>query len=341
MGWPAWYLQHDQPGTCYIEPRHFPDLVREFAGAGQAWKFRRQWTTYRPNRKIAFKNVRNLMPKSAEDFSNIMGSCEKAGLKPPTSFADIFLANYFPPFPRSSTVAPFRGQTFGGWQQVFWRGTYFGKVWHYDINKAYRWAACRGLPDLRTAYPTKDWRESSAIYLCGPGEDARPYCRGPGFRIITSEERDRFGIMCPEILAGVGFRETIELTGTFKKIDSRFPYCRDRISRVFWGMWNTMQGPEVCTWKNGQRVREMENPMYNPIWAYLITSRVKMRVAELLPIMLHCFVDSVLTKELILTGDQIGDWRLVDTFRTAWIQAPGIWGSREKTIKHCGLTRSA
>jgi hypothetical protein len=326
-------------GTSYLAPQDFQRVLAKCKYAGQAWKHKHQWTTYRPSNKVAYKNLRVLQPKNQEDFWNIMRTCREAGIKPPTSFADVFLANYFPPFPRASTIAPFYGMTFGGWQEVFWRGTYWGRVYQYDLNKAYRWAACLGLPDMRTSYPTRDWRDPWAIYLVGGKEDERPYClRGQTGQVITSEERDRFQIMAPDIIQGIGFRKRVDLAPVFSAIDEKFPFCRDRIGRSFWGAWNTNRGPEVWTWKSGERHREMRNPMYNPVWAYFITSRVKMRLAQYRDVALHCFVDSLLTKDALPVGGLPGDFRLIQDFQTVFIRAPGVWGSRDRLVKHCGLT---
>lgn len=169
---------------------------------------------------------------------------------------------------------------------------------------------------------------------------AKPYDQWYGLHVVTSEERDQLKITPKRILFGLRFERMIDLGQVFQKIDRLFPQCRDRISQSYWGMWNAPHGPEQLTWRSGAKIRQLKNPMFNPIWSAFITSRVKLRIARLLPITLHCFVDSVLTKELIVTGDRIGDWVLKDSFRSAWIRGPGIWGHRDRTIKHCGLTRS-
>lgn len=339
MPWPAWYLQEKDEGTCYVTPSEFPGILKRWDGAGRGWRYRDHWTTYRPNGRVTYKNIKRLGPRSWEDFRLIMQGCQEAGMDPPTSYVDPFLHIYFPPLPLISAVAPF-AKTFGGWQEAFWKGTWWGKVWLYDMRKAYRWAGCQGLPNLRTAYKTTEWDAPFAIYLCDLWGGSKPYAPWYGRHIVTSEERDQLKITPKEILFGLGFRKRVDLSPVFDKVDRLFPQCKDRISQSYWGMWNAPQGPEQVTWKSGHCIRQLRNPMFNPIWSAFITSRVKLRIIPLLPITLHCFVDSILTKELVVTGDQIGDWRLMDSFRTVWIRGPGIWGSRDKTIKHCGLTRA-
>ncbi len=339
MPWPAWYLQEKEYGTCYLRPSDFPAVLKRWDGAGQGWRFRNQWTTYRPNGKVAYKNIQRLGPASWEDFRLIMQGCEQAGMEPPTSYVDPFLHVYFPRLVPRSVTAPFY-RTFGGWQEAFWKGTWWGKVWHYDMRKAYRWAGCQGLPDLRTAVKTDNWKEPNAIYLCELWGQSKPYDQWYGQHVVTSEERDQLKITPKRVLFGLRFERMVDLRPVFGTIDQLFPQCRDRISQSYWGMWNAKFGPEQVTWRSGHRVRTLRNPMFNPIWSAFITSRVKLRIIPFLPIVLHCFVDSMLTKEVIVTGDRIGDWVLKDHFRSVWIRGPGIWGTRDRTIKHCGLTRS-
>lgn len=339
MPWPAWYRRFWPVGTCYLSPRQFQEALKKHNGSGQAWRHNKIWTTYRPNGRVMYKAIRPaFMPRGLEDFFNIMRSCSDAGMQPPTSFADPFLHCFRCPFPRRSALFPFRGRSFGGWQEAFWRGSFFGKVYHYDLNKAYRWAACLGLPDLRTARFTDSWDDPQAVYLAKLWSGSKPYDKSYGVHVVTSEERDRLNITPERILHGVSFRETVDLSPAFTRIDKEFPYCRNRISRAFWGLWNARNGPERVTWKSGLKVGGLRNPFYNPVWAAIITARVKLRLSELLPVALHCFVDSVLSKEPLATGDAPGDFKLVGEYRGVFIRAPGIWGTGDRYIKHCGIS---
>lgn len=339
--WPAWFLKDpfDYMGTAYIKPLEFEKKIEAWGKRGRAWKYRKQFTTYMPNRDLSYKNLIRLGPDSEEDFWHIMGSCRNAGVKPPSSFNDIFLSLYSGLFPRITPIAPFRGEAFGGWQAVIRRGEYKGKVYHYDLNKAYRWAAEQGLPRLHSYRVIKDYSWSPAVYKVVLRANVLPYAPWPGEHMITSEERDRLDIKPEAVLYGVGFRdEWINLQPIFKKIEESFPYCKDRISRAFWGAWNTEEGVVQISWGPEGKPRVIKNPRYNPIWAAFITSRVKLRLLEYLSHTLHVFVDSILSTEEIPTGERVGEFRLKGVHEKGiWIKSPGFWGEGNFAIKHAGL----
>jgi len=51
----------------------------------------------------------------------------------------------------------------------------------------------------------------------------------------------------------------------------------------------------------------------------------------------HIFVDSVITKEEIETGEEVGDWKLVNKFDGIKIRSPGYFETLDGTlIKHSG-----
>jgi len=342
--WPAWYRTLDvSRGTCYIPSYEFPRAIERHARGGSAWRYQHQWTTYCPNRKVAFKAIDRLGLETESEFWSLMHAAQESGLAPPTSYANLFLSCYRAPMPRVSVIAPFVGFRFGGWQEAFRRGSARGPVYQYDLNKAYRWSASRGMPDLRDATPTWDFSAPSAVYLVRDVPvGAIPYRRVPtsSVHLITSEERDALGLEQVSgitVLRGFRFTRMIDLSETFAELDRKFPApIVARICRAFWGMWNTTTAPEIVTWKSGERTRTMRNPWYNPIWSAFITSRVKLRLNLHRGRMLHCFVDSVHVTDELETGDQPGDWRHVGTYQKFWCRAPGQWGDGDYTLKYTG-----
>jgi len=285
--------------------------------------------------------VDRLRPSDDEDFWNIMREAKNADINPPTSFADLFMSVYRERLPRPSCLYPFRLQRFGGWQSVvrehLQAGEFHGRVFHYDINRAYRWAALQGLPDVRSAYWTCDVNAPYAVYLARVKPDRIPYHQGAGLTMITSEERDAFQLhdaMWP--LYGLAFRNSVSLADAFAKIDTRFPTSTKRIGRSFWGMWNTREAPEQLSWKHGERVREMKNPFFNPIWSAFITSRIKIKLASVYEHALHIYVDAIHSTVELPTGTADGDWRLDGIYDRAWFRSPGYWGEGPCTIRHSG-----
>jgi hypothetical protein len=337
VGWPAWYLS-DAPteGTCYLRPGDMPRMIERHSPRGQAWRYRNKWSTYIPSKRLAYKTLDRLQPSSPEDFWTIMKGAEKAGMNPPTSFADMFMHHYRVKMPRISVVAPFMGRTFGGWQEAVRRGQHAGRVYHYDLNSAYRWAACAGLPDLKTAYPTMDYTLPCAVYMVRAHAGDIPWSRYTGLHMVTSEERDALDLQAVKVLYGVGFSRMVDLASVFAGLDEQFPYASKRISRAFWGMWNTREAPEQVSFKQGERARQMRNPFYNPIWSAFVTSRVKIRMHVHRRTVLQYFVDAVHTTEPIETGTGIGEWKEVGQYDNFWLRAPGQWGDGEYTLKYTG-----
>lgn len=337
--WPAVIGPVAEEGTCYVRPHQFAEAFRRHGPRGHAWRFHDAWTTYCPSRRLTYKNYERLGATSVEDFWTIMTQARLAGLAPPTSLGGLFTETRFLPFPRPSVIAPFLDASFGGWQEAFRRGDYHGHVYHYDLRKAYRWAACAGLPDLRTAYLTRAWDAPRAIYLVQVPAGAIPYRRAPGVAIVTSEERDALRLQDARcrVLYGVAFCEELDLGEHFAAIDTRFPSLAARISRSFWGLWNTRAAPLHVTFAHGERSRQMRNPFYNPIWSAWVTSRVKLRLATFRRVALHAYVDALLTTERLPEGEDVGAWKLVDEYPAGvWVRAPGVWGSGTRIIKHVG-----
>ena len=343
--WPASFGDELEEGTLYVSPGRIENEMRYWRWRGQAFRFRKRWTTYQPITSLTYKNSDILKPESLEDFQNILTSCQAAGMPgPPTSFADPFRFMYRSPSPRLTWTAQFKFLQ-GGWQHVTGnpknRGRTIeekGPIYWYDLNSAYRWAGCRGLPDLSTA--RRIWRLDSGVpslYLVRGGPAACPYWPSYGWHVLSHEElpalRQRV-----EFEFGIKFDDMpVDLTPTFDEIQKRFPFCYKRISRAYWGQWASRAELNRVTWKNGLSSQPMPNPVYNPVWAHFILSRVKLRFLPHLRWLLHVYVDAMLTREEVSTGELPGEWRMLGKFPSVWIDYPGHWGVARETIRHAGI----
>lgn len=308
---------------------------------GQAWKFRKMWKTYRPGGGTVYKSIDSLSPESEEDFWNIMKSNYLQGLPPPSSFASIFQRSCYLPWPKKSVVAPFKDFKAGAWSQALYRGTVAGKVYHYDLNSAYRWSGCQGLPDLHSGKRIFDLSESNSIFLVKFDSINRPPWLSEDVSLITSEELERLQIV-PTLLFGVKFSKWLDLSPVFSEIDKRFPYCFKRISRAYWGRWNGDATVEQHGWKDGHKVRSMDNPINNPIWSHYITSRVKLRLHEAVQTVgaFHVQVDAVLCRDPLPESREVGGWKLVNEFPGGvWVHNTGQWGFGEIVVKRMGVTQ--
>ena len=158
--------------------------------------------------------------------------------------------------------------------------------------------------------------------------------------MLTSEEVQVLGIR-PKLLFGIQFRDWLDLSGVFKEIDKHFPWCYKRIGRAFWGRWNGETDVQQHGWKDGHKVRQLPNPLHNPIWSHFITSRVKLRLWEVVKNSgaVHVQVDAVLCRDPLPETGQVGGWLLKHEYpKGLWIAGTGVWGSGKLIVKRMGMT---
>lgn len=327
-------------GAVYLPTLEVAQQLPLWNWKGQAWELNGRISSYMPNSKLVYKSIDRLSPESEEDFQHIMESCKKNGIGFPSSFADIFHSFVRSPLPKKSSLTGIRGFQFGGWQEALYVGRVRQKVYHYDLNQAYRWAASLSLPDIHQASPAKDFHDGEhGVYIVKVNALELPYNQDECTKAVTAEERDRYKMKNRPILSGVKFHKTISLKETWDMIQECFPYCFRRIGRAFWGRWSAC-APVLCrSWKHGEKVRPLNNFLYNPFWPAYITSRVKMRMAEHMGHSLHIFVDAILSIDEIETSTEVGGFKLVDVYDDLTICGPGQWGTRGYFVKQCGVKR--
>lgn len=363
MPWPAyWRTTEPSEGTCYILPHEFSALMTRHRHAGQAWRYghrHKQWTTYCPNRSVTYKNVTRLYPQAATDdpsafdrtimadFWSIMREAQRNELAPPTSMSGLFLSVCRLRMASLTCLAPFRPYRFGGWEEMVLRpAPHRGRVYQYDLNKAYRWAATSSpLPDTHSGQHTDNWDAPLGCYLVRVPVGVIPWARAPGTYMVTSEERDALGLRTGlnaynvRWLYGVEFTRTVDLAPAFVALDEKFPHCAKRIGQVFWGMWNTESGPEQCGRPGdpgAETSRVMANPFANSIWSAFVTSRVKLRMHVFLPQALRLYIDCVHVTEPLPTGTAPGEWKLVRECDDFWIRTARDFGDGDRQITGIG-----
>lgn len=336
--WPVFYREGPE-GTVYLPQNEMSKAIERHGYTGQAWEFRRLWKTYRPGGGVVYKSLDSLSPTDEPDFWHVMQSNFLQGLPPPSSFGSIFHRLCALPWPRKGVIAPFRGISCGAWSQALQRGTFREKVYHYDLNSAYRWAGCQGLPLLKSGKRVFDIEADKAVFLVEFTEGNRPPWGHETIGMISSEEVRALKIH-PRVIFGVQFRDWLDLSPVFEKIDQKFPWCYKRISRAFWGRWNGETEVMQHGWKNGHKVRAMKNPLHNPLWAHLITSRVKLRLHDVQQQQggLHVQVDAVLCRDPLPVSQDVGAWKLVQEYPGGiWIHGTGQWGYGKFVVKRMGM----
>lgn len=324
----------------YLPACAMESAIVKHGRSGQAWQFRKHWKTYRPGGGVVYKSLEGLNPEGEIDFWRIMQSNHRQGLPPPSSFGSIFHRLCRLPWPRKSVVAPFRALTCGAWSQALTKGVFREKIYHYDLNSAYRWAGCQGLPSLKSGQRVFDLDADRAVFLVEFDEASKPPWFTDKIGMVTSEELRATNIR-PRLLFGVQFRDWLDLTPVFSQVDKRFPHCYKRISRAYWGRWNGETEVHQHGWKSGHKIRSLPNPLHNPIWAHYITSRVKLRLHEAQQTVgaVHVQVDAVLCRDPLPVSQEVGAWKLVHEYPDGiWIHNTGQWGHGKFVVKRMGLT---
>lgn len=341
-GWPVSYLDPCGEGTLYVPAAHMSAMMKKHNFSGQAWKYKNMWKTYRPGGGVMYKSLEGINPSDEGDFWHIMGSNYRAGLPPPSSFSSIFHKICPLPWPKQSMVSPFRGFAAGAWSQALQCGKFPEKMYHYDLNSAYRWAACQSLPLMKSGKRIFDIEAENSVFMVECTEEERPPWFKDNIGLVSSEELAALKIK-PRLLFGVQFRDWFSLTSMFATIQEKFPWCYKRISRAFWGRWNGGEDLTQHGWAGGtHKVRNMPNPLHNPVWSHLITSRVKLRLLEAVKEVgaVHVQVDAVLCREPLPVSTEPGGWKLVQEFNSGlWIHRTGAWGYGNLLVKRMGMNQ--
>lgn len=337
--WPANYHDSCGEGTIYLPSPSMPKIFERHAYSGQAWQFKKIWKTYRPAGGLIYKSLEGLNPTDELDFWHIMQSNFRVGIGPPSSFGAIFHKVCRMKWPKRSLIAPFRPFRCGAWSCALESGAFQEKMYHYDLRSAYRWSACQGLPNLKSGKRVYDLDEPESIFLVEFDETNRPPWFADTEGMLTSEEVQGLKIR-PRVLFGVRFSSWFGLSEVFEKIQHCFPWCFKRISRAFWGRWNGETAVQQHGWKKGHKVRQLPNPLHNPIWSHFITSRVKLKLWETIPKVggVHVQVDSILCRDPLPVSEEPGGWQLKQEYpRGLWIKGTGFWGSGDLVVKRMGM----
>ena len=324
----------------YLPASHMDAMIEKHGHTGQAWRFRKLWKTYRPGGGVVYKSLEGIDPTGEIDFWHIMQSNYRQGLPPPSSFAAIFHRVCNLPWPKKSVLAPFKPLRCGAWSQMLVKGTFREKIYHYDLNAAYRWAGCQGLPSLKSGKRVFDLDAPQSVFLVRYDAKNRPPWPVDEIGMLSSEEMAVLKIR-PTLLFGVQFRDWLDLGPVFNRIDAAFPWCYKRIGRAYWGRWNGDTEVQQHSWKHGPKVRQLSNPLHNPIWSHLITSRVKLRLHDVQQQAggLHVQVDAVLCRDPLPVSHAVGAWKLVQEYpEGVWIQNTGQWGHGNFVVKRMGAT---
>jgi hypothetical protein len=264
-----------------------------------------------------------------------------AGISLPTGYADAFRAGYRTPRVSASFGMGMLPFFRGGWQQAIRTGQLDGAWTLYDLRQAYLWSLTEGLPDPRYFHRTRCLTYRDAVYLVRLArvEPDAPYPFNQETRVIaTGEEIGYYGLDVEECLDGVAFKRSIPIEPMLSSI-TRWSFWK-QVARAYWGAWASRSAVECHTRSKSWELPPMSS---NVIWAHLIVSRVKRRVFDQAGGAAHVFVDSVLTRREIRTGDNIGDWRVAQRYPDGIrVQQTGAFGPKWGALdKYAGVARES
>lgn len=238
----------------------------------------------------------------------------------PSSYGDLFHDTYkSPKLPGPVARAVGMFEVAGGWQEMLKPSGRYPGLWRkYDLRSAYLWATAQGLPNPKTFRYSEHFGTKPGLYLCDilPALHAPYPFRGGGRLAVTPEEVDRYQLTVTRIWHGITWTDAYDIEPILRNVLSWS--CKKYVARGFWGRWASRGVITCATYKNQEKSKEWELPLFtfNPIWAHLIVSRVRARVFEATKQgeTARVYVDSVITTaELPTDQGNLGDWKLEET----------------------------
>lgn len=221
---------------------------------------------------------------------------------------------------------------YGGWIEIMQNGFCAGPLYHYDVNKAYYWAGQEGLPTRVRPYSKGDANFMVLARIRSHKRDLPVMIEQRKRVLLTNEDIDLYGID-PEIITGVSWADDVERfypESVMVEFAGKVPeWLFKKMTQTYWGIYAQHLPIDREVWENGklQKTIRMYNRNQNIFWAQTLVSRVCRHVyGEAVKGARQVYVDSIIVPEPIATGEEIGNWRHVNTFPTGVIiNAPGVW----------------
>lgn len=304
------------PGKdSYVTPAMMP--ATGTPAISRAWKYQQVLRSVQWGSGGVVKNRSSFVDHiKPSDLAALLDEAESAGVKRPSSYADLFHHCYSSPRlsgPVARAVQHF--DVFGGWQQLTKpTGDYAGTWRRYDIRSAYLWAMTEGLPHPRSMRFSERIGRHAGVYVAEvlPQLAAPPPFRRGGRVIVTPEEIERYNLTVTKLDYGIEWTYNVAVDPMLAAV-MRWS-CWKQVGRSFWGRWGSNGKVNCVTFRGGEQSKawELPNNTFNPIWAHLITSRIKARLYDVLRghDTARVYVDSVVTTAELPTGNNIGDWKL-------------------------------
>jgi hypothetical protein len=259
-------------------------------------------------------------PFDDAELAALLEECSARNVTRPSSFGDLFHQRNFAPRMRAGHRKLFPTIP-GGWAGTRFDPIYRGHLYQYDIRSAYLWALSLGLPDPATFRRVRRVDGPGLYWAPSPAYPYLPYpWNKPGMYPATIEEIEALPISWREIKYGVAFTpDTFDTSPWVADIMGWREW--KKVGRSYWGRWAATGSVLAQTTNYEGEVnteRELPDPSRNPIWAAIITSRLRLRLWWLVDSgerkVFRVVTDSIVTDTPLDTGENVGDWKLAKEF---------------------------
>lgn len=308
---------------AYLRPGAFPD-----SGMERRWLFHGvpRSQKQRGGDMLKLWDAFSEHMESGDQMLSLLEECYARGVERPSSYGDLFQQRWRFPVVRS-VVRKMFPRVPGGWQQVREAGTSGSRrissrepLRLYDIRSAYLSALKLPLPSMETFLPVRRVSGPGLYWCPSPALPSLPYpWNAPGVHPATEDELLALPLDFRAIQRGIAFIPDGVATGAMMD-DIQAWSCWKSVARSFWGRWASAPGllRQQTFTKAGDLNTENDlgNPAFNPVWAAIITSRLRLRLWEIvdkIPV-LRVYTDSIVTTAEIEEGPGVGDWSLKDTY---------------------------
>lgn len=345
------------PKGEYVYPWEMSERAAEFvygSKRARAWRYRNKWTTLMQGSGKNSYRFKKLWGDWTREVSPFVDACASAGFVNPMpgSYAYPWTEWHTPP-PTNPTLQvvlssmQHRASAPQAWNEAVKKGHVRGRHYVYDLNSAYAWAASIPLPDPRRVIYTKRVTARPFGFYLVRLPDARAEMIPRRLRVdvpyhwMTKEEIERLDVHSPEVIRGCEWETAVDLTRMIDKVRETFDgLTAKRVLRAFWGGWSCERGVDQFMLGDGveREMKPLPSRQYCPVWSAHVLSRVAMRCATTAGNTLaHVYTDSIMTTKEIVTGSEIGFWKLTHTIDDPWIVGAGMWGpSKDHLVKHAG-----
>lgn len=299
-----------------------PGMMPPQSGLLRSWSFAGRLRSVQTQGMDIIKDRSGFVDHLPPDaLAGLLDDAARREVERPSGYSDLFHQTYTSPRIGKTAKSFLNWEVSGGWQhQSVANGRHPGTWRKYDIRSAYLWSLTQGLPNPKGFAWVEHYGRKPALYLAElpPMGDSFPFPFSiGGLLLVTGEELEAYGISPIQVVGGIAYQPSTWDVDRMRFLIESWPYWK-QIGRSYWGRWASRGELDCATYKGGKLNKQwsLKNPFFNPIWAHLIVSRVRLRLWQTVRAIptARVYVDSVVIQGELPTGESVGDWRLEETY---------------------------